>query len=449
MSVMEWGARTARRRFNPQHLAWAVLLSGFALFCLLFVTVLLSANHFLFLSSLPMDAVLSVGRGTVGISDLANPLEQVGITGSEIADGVIVRTDPQSQGTIQFLDDAGSERRLLVALTLQRDSRVTLLSAERPRFSWSRSSYEITLQDVIGVINLTVTEHAGPWLRILGRTPGGARLELLGPGSYTLQGAAPELRLFNHDGNALLESPDGQVVRVVPAGRQGAVLYEESRVELRPGYINMLADPQFTLLNTGSDPAEGGAWACGHKLNDLHPGTHDFVSVDGLSPIRFRRDQGVKSHGLNICSQNFGPSGLNLRQLNLERLFLRATFSLKHASLASCGIEGSECPLMFRMDYIYVDEDDNERKGEVWYHGFFIRQREEWPLRCDTCLQNHELIHDNSWYVYESPDLLTLFAPEPPPETIVSISFYASGHEYDVLVHNVALLAQPVFMLDV
>ncbi len=440
MSAVEWGDRTAERRINPHHLAWGILLASFLLFCLLLLTMLLAANHYLFQSALPMKVTLNVGRGTVSISNLANPVEQVGIAGSGVADGVIVRTDPQSQGAILFLDGEGDDERLLASLTLQRDSRVTLLNAERPRFSWSRRGYEINLLDVIGVINLTVTDHAGPGMQIRGRTPGGARLLLTGPGTYTIQGAAPELRLFNHNGRVQLESADGRQIRIVPVGGQGAVLYEEARVEVRPGYRKLLQDQDFSQLRSGADAAEGSVWACGHNPDDIPAGSQDFVAVNGLQPLRFLRDGGVTSHGGNFCVQNFGQGGLELKELNLDLLSLRVTFSLENASLGTCGTAGSECPLMLRMDYIYFDEEDQERKGQQWFHGFYIRSREGWPQRCSTCLQDHDLIHDKSWYVYESPNLLTLFSPDPPPETIVSVWVYASGHEYDVRIQDVALL---------
>ena len=250
MSAMEWGASAAGRRVNPHHLAWGILLACFALFCLLLLTILLSANHFLFQSALPMNAILNVGRGTVGLSDLANPVEQVGVNGSVIAGGVIIRSDPQSQGTILFMDGDEENERLLASLTLQRNSRVTLLSAERPRFAWSRRGYEIALQDVIGEINVTITEHAGPQMRIRGITPGRARLQMTGTGTYTIEGASEELRLFNHSGQVRLESADGRQIRNVPVSGQGAVLYEVPRVELRPGYQNLLLDGDFRSLRT-------------------------------------------------------------------------------------------------------------------------------------------------------------------------------------------------------
>ena len=49
-----------------------------------------------------------------------------------------------------------------------------------------------------------------------------------------------------------------------------------------------------------------------------------------------------------------------------------------------------------------------------------------------------------SWYTYDSGNLLSLFPGEPERQirSIVGVWFYASGHEYDVQVSEVSLLAQ-------
>ena len=291
---------------------------------------------------------------------------------------------------------------------------------------------------------MLVTEHAGPELLVFGVTPGRARLRITGPGTYTIEGASEELRLFNHDGVVELESADGRQIRTVPAGVQGAVRYEQPRVELRPGYRNLLLDADFARLRSDADSAGDRAWTCDHDPDDNPAGAHEFVMTDGLQPLRFlRAGGGITSHGRNFCVQNFGQNGLVLQDQPLDYLALRVSFFVESASLGTCGIDGSECPLMLRMDYL--DEDYLSRGGDAksWYHGFYIRSRDGWPLRCDTCLQNHELINSNGWYVYESPNLLNLFTPEPPPEVIISLMVYASGHEYDVRVRDVALLAIP------
>ncbi len=458
MTTASWGDREESQRSNPQILAWAILLSCFALFCALLATLLVTAENFLFQSSLPMEVILNVGRGTVSVSDLANPVEQVGINGSTIPDGVIVRTDPQSQGTILFVDGDEDQERLLATLTLQRNSRVTLLGAQSPRFPWSRRGHEIVLQDVIGELNLTITDLASQDLHVNGKTPGRAWLQMSGPGTYTIEGASEELRLFNHDGQVQLETADGLQKRVIPPGNQGAVLYETPRVEIRPGFMNLLKDENFSRLQQGAASSEDIAWTCDHGPSDNPAGIHEILNVNGLESLRFLRGAGVTSHGENFCVQQFGQRGLDLNEFDLDYLSIRVSFFVEHASLGSCGTHGSECPLMLRMDYLneeYFVSPQDQQLSETgvravppgsdaikWRHGFFTHTREEWPMRCDTCIQDHELIHDKTWYVYESPNLLTLFSPDPPPEVIVGLWIYASGHEYDVRVRDVALLAR-------
>ncbi len=458
MTTASWGDREELQRANPQFLAWAILLFCFALFCALFVSLLVTAEHFLFQSSLPMKVILNVGRGTVSVSNLANPVEQVGINGSAIPDGVIVRTDPQSQGTIIFVDGDEDEERLLATLTLQRNSRVTLLGAQSPRFPWSRRGHEIVLQDVIGELNLTISDNASQDIHVNGKTPGRAWLQMSGPGTYTIEGASEELRLFNHDGLVRLESADGLQNREIPPGAQGAVLYETPRVDIRPGYVNLLKDESFGQLQQGAPASEGAAWTCDHGPSDNPAGTHEIFRASSLESLRFFRGGGVTSHGENFCVQQFGQRGLDLNEFDLDYLSIRVSFFVEHASLGSCGTHGSECPLMLRLDYLnqeYLVPQQDQQLSETgvravppgsdaikWRHGFFTHTREEWPMRCDTCIQDHELIHDKTWYVYESPNLLTLFSPDPHPEIIVGVWIYASGHEYDVRVRDVALLAR-------
>ena len=461
MTTASSGVREESQQANPQILAWTILLLAFALFCLLFASLLVTAEHFLFQSSRPMEVILNVGRGTVSLSDIANPAEQVGINGSAIPDGAIVRTDPQSQGTIIFIDGEEGKERLLATLTLQRNSRVTLLGAQSPRFPWSRRGHEIALQDVIGEMNLTIFDFSGQDIRVHGKTPGRAWLQVSGPGTYTLEGASEELRLFNHDGQARLESADGLQNRVVPPGAQGAVHYAPPLVEIRPGYMNLLKDESFAQLQGGASTSESAVWTCDHGPSDSPPGAHEILNVFGLNTLRFLRDGGETSHGGNFCVQQFGQRGLDLNELDLDYLSIRASFFVEYASLGSCGTLGSECPLMLRMDYLnqeYLESQLGRQPGETgvravppggdaikWRHGFFTHTREDWPMRCDTCIQDHELIHEKSWYVYESPNLLTLFSPDPPPEIIVGVWVYASGHEYDVRVRDVALLAKRKF----
>jgi hypothetical protein len=142
--------------------------------------------------------------------------------------------------------------------------------------------------------------------------------------------------------------------------------------------------------------------------------------------------------------QSFGQAGVEISEDIYDFLALRATFYVDFQSLAGCGTRGSECPLMLRMDYI-----DVEGEARQWFHGFYAREEGDYPVRCSTCSQDHDQLNEKAWYTYESPNLLSFFKPEPDeafvpdltPRTIVALWIYASGHQYDVWIDEVALIA--------
>ena len=96
---------------------------------------------------------------------------------------------------------------------------------------------------------------------------------------------------------------------------------------------------------------------------------------------------------------------------------------------------------MLRIDYI--DQNGQARK---WYHGFYAMNDMQlaYPLQCNSCAQAHEFINPRSWYSYDSGNLFTLFPPDERPSKILAVWFYASGHQYDVQLSEVALVGSRV-----
>ena len=91
------------------------------------------------------------------------------------------------------------------------------------------------------------------------------------------------------------------------------------------------------------------------------------------------------------------------------------------------------------MDYIPANGGDPVN----WYHGFYaiIDPSRSFPLRCDSCSEQHEQINPGVWYTYEIRNLFEAFAAQVRPKLILNIRFYASGHQYEVYVSQVVLLA--------
>ena len=163
-----------------------------------------------------------------------------------------------------------------------------------------------------------------------------------------------------------------------------------------------------------------------------------FAST-GASALRLRRLNNAQSNGEVRCTQTFAGPGLDVRDFDTVRVL--TTFLPNYQNLSVCGRAASECPLMLQVNYEYVD-DDGRRHDAQWYRGFYYAPDISGVARkrCDTCIQDHLDINQAVWHTFDSDNLLNLIAPEERPTRIKSLSFYASGHQFDTLVSEMALL---------
>lgn len=425
---------TASSRIEPQRLAWGVLLIAFAIFCVVCVLTGIGVNYFLFQSSMPMEAVLSVGRGTVGITSEAAGDRYVRNTRTSLLHNSEVSTDPASQAVISFLDTLAGNR-VVATVTVKNNSSVSLRSAARPRFEWSATGYTISLHDAIGQFDVQVAQDVERPILLSIRTRLNTVIDLDGSGSYVIDASDARTRLFNRTGSAKMILPALRRGLVIPPNSQGIVYKDAGDIELAPGYIELLQNSDFRALNQDTTQQLLAGWVCSNDPNDNPRGSYRSQLVEGVMTLRLERFENATSHGRTSCLQSFGQ-GLDLR--GYDNLVLRARFVIHYQSLNACGIDGSECPLMLRMDYA-----DVTGKPQIWYHGFYAVNNPElrFPMRCDSCPQEHEFINPGIWYTYDSGDLMTLFPDYRRPASLINLWFYASGHQFDVQVSEVSLVA--------
>lgn len=418
------------QRADPQRLAWGVLLIAFAIFCVICVITGIGVNFFLFQSTIPMTSTLSVARGSAG----ANELLVGAPTG--ISFNADIRTVAQSQATLAFIDQEANNR-LIASVTLKENSTLRLQSALRPRFDWSTTDYEIDLTRISGRFEILIGERLGRDVSVRLTTSQGALVNLKNSGRYSIDTSDASVRVVTREGDAILIPPNLEYGIAIPPQNQGIVYTSNNHVELKPGYTDLLRNSYFRKMNPNvTIGAELDGWVCANDADDTPRGSYRSQFMDGVMTLRLERYEGATSHGRTSCLQTFQP-GLSLVDSPYNYFALRTTFRIHFQSLSACGIDGSECPLMLRMDYI-------DRKGEAktWYHGFYAENNPqlETPLRCDSCSQEHESINKDIWYTYDSGSLFALFPPDQRPVSIIGIMFYASGHQYDVQISEVALL---------
>ena len=348
-----------------------------------------------------------------------------------------------------FFVDTQSSDRVVANVTLKNNSSITLQSALRPRFEWSTNNYVIWLYDAAGEFDITISENIERDVLIYIQTglANQTRVTLDGPGNYLMSVTENYTEVYNRNGNAyLIPTAESNQGYSIASGQRGRIDALTNTVDLAPGYTNLLRNSNFETLNenvgSGSLQELLTGWVCNNDPSDNPPGEYLSQIFEGRRTLRLERYGGATTNGRTSCFQTFGSNALDVNALALDYLSLRTQFYIRHQSLNACGFEGSECPLMLRIDYM-----NQSGNSERWFHGFFAKRESAstFPLVCSGgCLQEHEFVNAQSWYTYDSGNLLSLFPGEPERQirSIVGVWFYASGHEYDVQVSEVSLLAQ-------
>jgi hypothetical protein len=198
-------------------------------------------------------------------------------------------------------------------------------------------------------------------------------------------------------------------------------------------------DPERNLIQNG-DFSEGFndwaeyAWLV--ELNDQPKGRTQITRIEGEPILRFERG------GIGHADAKVVQS-LNQNVSDFETLRLMLTLRIVEQSLGVCGIQGSECPLFVRVDYV-----DESGVSQTWQQGFFatgVIDDNTTPGACVSCAliqENHERTQLGQEFYYEV-DLRESLAQQGAlaPRQINNISLIASGHTFVTDVMDIALIA--------
>jgi hypothetical protein len=89
----------------------------------------------------------------------------------------------------------------------------------------------------------------------------------------------------------------------------------------------------------------------------------------------------------------------------------------------------------------YLNENGEPRR---LIHGFYAVYEPNLggEKNCAECWGDHEFINKDAWYTYESGNLFSFLPEGWRPSAITEIHFFAGGHQYDVMLSEVALVAE-------
>ncbi|MBN1285337.1 MAG: hypothetical protein JXB47_08065 [Anaerolineae bacterium] len=425
-------------RENPERLTWLILLSAFGTFCAFCAGTILFTRWFVLESTTPLAVELSVSRNTVGV--LVEGHAEETERGSRLLDGpVTLTTDSTSQALLTFRDPYTGQ--VLTTFTLFRDSVVKIHRTSRPRFETSALPFTVEVIGQRGHADVVIAPDLDRDVHFRVFTVYDTTIDMDQAGYYSIALGGDYIGVTTRAGEAVMRYREDQVRRV-PVAQRGVVPGPtlEQPIVVEPAEINLVYNSSFLLyeptVEAGVVPLPAG-WGCYNDQEELNEPRGQTIrdSLEGRPVLHIVRQGQWLNHAETGCRQPYPDIDLSA----FSYLELRAVFYIKSQSISTCGVEGSECPVMLRIKY--KDQDDELRE---WIHGFYTQYTvPAWPLTCQTCRQDHDRINPGVWYTYESGNLVDILPDEVKMQTLVEMRFYASGHAYEVMVDELSLLAAP------
>jgi hypothetical protein len=410
---------------NPERVAWTVLLASFATFVALLGTLTLGGSWWLRNASVN-QSVAPVYSGTVLVTRPGAGAPQANPPDIPIESTIV--TDANVQASLTFASADG--RQELATVQVFGGSQVQIVQANSPRFSTGLQAHRIVLRLGGGRVRAYVgVDLDRPVIIEIHSNPGAVTV-------LEVPGSNAEVEVSAND--SMVTVREGQAM-VSGAGRD-VVLSKDERTQVLAGVGPGEAIPAERNLISNSDFGEelGVGWVEDIRA-PMDPnesaGTVDPVTVGGRRTIRFLRS-GV----------NWGQVGI-VQTINRDvqgyaSLRLRMDVMVASQDVANCGTQGTECPLIAKVDYVDVFGNPVE-----WIHGFYFNYNVSLPgtfcLPCTPRQWPHEQWPKGRWQPYESPNLLEIFSTiGNPAATIRSVTLYASGHTFSSFVTDVQLLAE-------
>jgi hypothetical protein len=198
-------------------------------------------------------------------------------------------------------------------------------------------------------------------------------------------------------------------------------------------------DTERNLIRNGAFTADFDNWV-------LLPGN---VERSDQSMVEIRVTERANEPVLKFSRVGAGHADAGVRQVvdqditDYTSLQVLLWMQVVDQSLSVCGQQGSECPLMIRIEYIDVNG-----VNQVWQQGFYAigTISDVTPDICVACappLNEHQQIPYNQLVFYESANLLERLGQlNILPRHIKSISLISSGHTFDVEVVELAVMAR-------
>lgn len=392
-----------------------MLLSAFAVFCVLAVAVPWGVARYIEYSKTTNYTEIST---VSGISQLRERGQAVwlAISGSrQVSPGAVIQTDTSGRSMLTVRE--GNSDFVLATIHVFGGTQFTVEESSTPRFSHSGQSNQVLVRLTHGRLRLNPGPSPERALDLRVLVPSGE--VVVYDGSVALEVTADSTEIAVRGGRSLVRSSAGPEELVLETGERAVIVADgEMRGPMESGR-NLLTNGDFGAgLALGweiyNDQGGDGGTVNGQAL---------LLDDEGRRVLHLERLGNLSDH----CETGVQQT-LNRDVTDYVSLRIRVDLRLLYQSLSGGGIQGSEFPVIIRLNY-------RDARGNLqwWYHGFFYENPSSLPT------PNGELIERNVWFAYESPNLMAVQG-DLKPAYIESIQVYASGHDYQSQVADVQLV---------
>ncbi len=349
----------------------------------------------------------------------------VGLAGRALQEDNEVIASDRTVGQLTFAPGEGEAA--YIRTQLYSNTSITARRARRPRFQTqtARDLFEITLNE--GRIGVTIDDTPRAFEARIRIGSAGTQLIIRTPGVYGIYLQSDgRLRLTARAGEATLERPGAQS-RALKSNQQLVLAADGALSTALPLPENLIVNGQFATPR------------------DWDP-SFEIGPDQTVKGVLYRAPGEVT---LERKGENLGPSRTGVRQklsasiAGGSTVRLRAVFTLQEQSIDVCGSEGTECPLMIRINFETPSEDGANMVPRSWQQGFYGKGDPE-QLRLPTFVRSYNT-GDHIFYplgtraVFESDNLIGILGAA---AVIKEVFVFAEGHQYRVRVESVELLIE-------
>lgn len=439
MNSGDFASATRWTESQIQRLAWTILLLAFATCVGLSVLVPWQVVTYLRSSYMGVHARVAA---LSGILRLEHPEgEPVAITPgypySRLLEGDLLITDDQSQGLVVFSEPLAAAPQDLAAVQIYPNTQLEVRRARYPRFGISPEPARLILYVRSGRIRVIRLEGRRA-LELVIQTPHGQAEVLSGTLAVEVQNDRTDFTV--RAGKAWVgNSSQGRELRSDQRARIGLDGKMEGPLAAGRNLLPDLFQGPLPERNV-EEPLPPQQWAI-----------FTFAARPGESRGTVAQTAEAGRRVLAIARSGFDHAQtgvfivLNQDVRDFRSLQFHLTLKILSQDVAVCGVVGTECPLMIRLEYKDINGVDRQ-----WLQGFYALG-EITPQTPGSCLPQvcpppynaHIRVPLGEWYTFDSGNLMeTLRAAGAPPATLTRLRIYASGHSYSVMFSELELIGE-------